>query len=67
MVLWKRSRSFFYWRAKRRIAEDGLVRKLQDAAGGKDKLTNADARARLSDLAQGAYADDQAFLSWVQD
>lgn len=39
VVTWKRSRSYFFWRAKRRIAEDSLVRAFQvrltvQAAGG---------------------------------
>ena len=29
IVTWPRSRAYFHWRARRRIAEDGLVRQFQ--------------------------------------
>lgn len=39
VVTWKRSRSYFYWRAKRRIAEDGLVRQFQVGGGLVTRVT----------------------------
>lgn len=65
VVTWPRSRSYFFWRAKRRIAEDGLVRRLQAASPG---TTVAEARARIAQMAtEGGYADDKAFVHWIEE
>ena len=65
IVTWKRSRSYFFWRARRRIAEDGLVRRLQGASPG---LGVKEARARVAHLAsEGVYTDDKAFVHWVHE
>lgn len=65
IVTWKRSRAYFYWRARRRISEDGLVRAMQKAD---TSLSVQDGRERLEALAtSNVYGDDKAFVAWVAE
>ncbi len=65
VVTWKRSRSYFFWRARRRIAEDGLVRQLQAVDA---HIGVKEARDKIAALATaGVYGDDKAFVHWVHD
>ncbi|OMO94220.1 Carboxyl transferase [Corchorus olitorius] len=74
VVDWDRSRSFFYRRLRRRIAESSLVKIVKDAAG--DQLSHKAAMDLIkkwfldSDVAKGredAWVNDEAFFSWKDD
>lgn len=66
IVTWPRARSYFFWRAKRRIAEDQLVRQMQAASAS--TVSVKEARVKLAGLAgEGVYTDDQAFVRWVEE
>uniref|UniRef100_A0A7S1TNP5 Acetyl-coenzyme A carboxylase carboxyl transferase subunit beta domain-containing protein n=1 Tax=Erythrolobus australicus TaxID=1077150 RepID=A0A7S1TNP5_9RHOD len=63
---WKRSREFFYWRVRRRIAELGLRERV--AAAGFGAALQWDEVTRLLQDGVGGPAtwdDDRAFLEWV--
>ncbi|KAH1122921.1 hypothetical protein J1N35_006081 [Gossypium stocksii] len=74
VVEWDRSRSFFYRRLRRRIAESSLVKIVKDAAG--DQLSHKSAMDLIkkwfldSSVAKGredAWVNDEAFFSWKDD
>ncbi|XVE60451.1 hypothetical protein DITRI_Ditri05aG0129600 [Diplodiscus trichospermus] len=74
VVDWDRSRSFFYRRLRRRIADSSLVKIVKDAAG--DQLSHTSAMDLIkkwfldSNVAMGredAWANDEAFFSWKDD
>ncbi|XP_044511977.1 acetyl-CoA carboxylase 1-like [Mangifera indica] len=74
VVDWSRSRSYFYRRLRRRIAESSLVKTLIDAGG--DHLSHRSAIDLIkewfldSDIARGkadAWSDDEAFYTWKND
>jgi acetyl-CoA carboxylase/biotin carboxylase 1 len=56
-VPWEESREFFYWRAKRRIAEDNFVSLMRH---GDPSLTVAAATANLQKMFSGDWADNKA-------
>ncbi|CAH8297840.1 unnamed protein product [Eruca vesicaria subsp. sativa] len=71
VVEWSGSRSFFYKKLIRRIAESSLVRNVREASG--DKLSYKSAMGLIkdwfskSDVAKGkeeAWTDDQVFFTW---
>lgn len=63
VVTWRRSRSYFFWRAKRRIVEDGLAKRIHQADSA---ISISAARAKLAKLAGNeVYGSDQGFLEWV--
>ncbi|TFJ85787.1 hypothetical protein NSK_003291 [Nannochloropsis salina CCMP1776] len=65
VVTWKRSRSYFFWRARRRIAEDGLIREMQRVD---PTVSVQQGREKVSALASTAvYEDDKAFVAWVEE
>ncbi|XP_031273028.1 acetyl-CoA carboxylase 1-like [Pistacia vera] len=74
VVDWSRSRSYFYRRLHRRIAESSLVKTLIDTGG--DHLSHRSAIDLIkewfldSDIARGkadAWVDDEAFYTWKND
>nr|ASZ00201.1 acetyl-CoA carboxylase 1 [Hypseocharis bilobata] len=74
VVDWGVSRSFFYRRLRRRIAEDSVIKTVRDAAG--DRLSHVSAMDLIkrwflsSSVAKGkedAWADDEAFFAWKDD
>ncbi|XVF64733.1 hypothetical protein PTKIN_Ptkin09bG0191000 [Pterospermum kingtungense] len=74
VVDWDRSRSFFYKRLLRRIAESSLIKIVKDAAG--DQLSHKSAMDLIkkwfldSNVAKGrkdAWVNDEAFFSWKDD
>ncbi|PPD85132.1 hypothetical protein GOBAR_DD17929 [Gossypium barbadense] len=74
VVDWDRSRSFFYRRLRRRIAESSLVKIVKDAAG--DQLSHKSAMDLIkkwfldSSVAKGredVWVNDEAFFSWKDD
>ncbi|KAG8632982.1 acetyl-CoA carboxylase 1 [Manihot esculenta] len=74
VVDWERSRSYFYKRLCRRIAEGSLIKTLKDAAG--DQLSHKSAMDLIkkwflgSDIARGredAWGNDEAFFAWKDD
>nr|ASZ00202.1 acetyl-CoA carboxylase 1 [Monsonia emarginata] len=74
VVDWGVSRSFFYRRLRRRIAEDSVIKTVRDAAG--DQLSHVSAMDLIkrwflsSSVAKGkedAWADDEAFFAWKDD
>ncbi|KAF2291482.1 hypothetical protein GH714_024630 [Hevea brasiliensis] len=71
VVDWGKSRGYFYKRLRRRIAEDSLIKTLEDAAG--DHLSYKSAMDLIrkwfldSDIAGGredSWGDDEAFFAW---
>ncbi|XP_019100885.1 PREDICTED: acetyl-CoA carboxylase 1-like [Camelina sativa] len=74
VVEWSGSRSFFYKKLNRRIAESSLVKNVREASG--DNLPYKSAMGLIqdwfcnSDIAKGkedAWTDDQAFFTWKDD
>jgi len=59
-IVWKNARTFFYWRVKRRIAEDALIAKVKDADKSLKKSTIVDMLRQLC----ADWDDDQEFLRW---
>jgi acetyl-CoA carboxylase/biotin carboxylase 1 len=58
---WKSSRSFFYWRIRRRISEDAFKDRLIEASGGKMTLSEANEKVSAT---LGSDMDDQAAAAW---
>ncbi|XP_023877814.1 acetyl-CoA carboxylase 1 [Quercus suber] len=74
VVDWANSRSFFYRRLRRRIAEESLVKTVTNAAG--DQLSHKSSLDLIknwfldSTIAKGredAWVDDEAFFRWKDD
>jgi acetyl-CoA carboxylase/biotin carboxylase 1 len=63
-VPWERSREFFYYRAKRRIAEDDIVRKLKAAD---PSLTISSAKEMVKGMFGGDWEDDKAVLGFFEE
>ena len=60
-VPWEESREFFYYRAKRRLAEEHYISLLRKADGS---LSKAAAMETLSSMFSGDWEDDKAVASW---
>lgn len=74
VVDWKTSRSFFYKRLHRRIAEASLIKTVEDAGGNQLSRTSAYASMKSwfvnSEVAKGredAWNDDGLFFLWKDD
>ncbi|KAH7656259.1 acetyl-CoA carboxylase / biotin carboxylase protein [Dioscorea alata] len=74
VVDWKDSRSFFYKRLNRRVAEASLVKTVREAAG--DQLSQSSAMNLIKkwfldsepvDNADAKWQDDEAFFAWRGD
>nr|ASZ00203.1 acetyl-CoA carboxylase 1 [Pelargonium cotyledonis] len=74
VVDWDKSRSFFYKRLRRRIAEESVIKTIRQAAG--DQLSHACAKDLMrkwflnSSVAKGredVWVDDEAFFAWKDD
>lgn len=74
VLVWSNSRSFFYKRLCRRIAEESLIKTVRDAAG--EQLSNKSAKDLIikwfcdSDISKGredAWLDDESFFKWKDD
>ncbi|KAG2709256.1 hypothetical protein I3843_05G209100 [Carya illinoinensis] len=74
VVHWANSRSFFYRRLRRRIAEESLIKTLTDAGG--DQLSHQCAMDLIkkwfgdSNIAVGredAWVNDEVFFKWMDD
>ncbi|XP_042493144.1 acetyl-CoA carboxylase 1-like [Macadamia integrifolia] len=74
VVDWGNSRSFFYKRLYRRVAEDSLIRTVRDATG--DQLSHKVAMdlikrwflaSKPMEVGKDAWVDDDAFLTWKDD
>lgn len=74
VVDWKRSRSFFYKRLRRRVFEDTLVKTVKNAAG--EQLTYKSAldlvkkwflESKFPGGDEEAWQDDETFFSWKAD
>ena len=60
VVSWKRSREYFYWRVRRRLAQDALVKEVKAAD---ETMSHADAVATVRGWIDGAdWEDDKAVL-----
>mmetsp|Transcript_29832 Transcript_29832/g.94008 ORF Transcript_29832/g.94008 Transcript_29832/m.94008 type:complete len:110 (-) Transcript_29832:93-422(-) len=57
---WRRAREFFYWRVRRRVLEQELVRRIQAAD---PSLPALDARALLEEWVAGADLEDRAAVT----
>lgn len=62
-VPWESSREYFYWRAKRRIVEDGYVKHLCEADA---LLTAAGAVDIIKSMYDGDYDDNKAVASFFE-
>lgn len=74
VVDWKTSRSYFYRRLHRRIAEASLIKTVEDAGGNQLSRTSAYAFMKSwflnSEVAKGredAWNDDELFFTWKDD
>ncbi|XP_075516776.1 acetyl-CoA carboxylase 1-like [Primulina tabacum] len=74
VVEWKKSRSFFYRRLRRRIVEFELVKSLRDAGGQQldyksamEMIKNWFLRSHISGGKESSWIDDEAFFSWKAD
>ncbi|XXG61284.1 hypothetical protein AAC387_Pa04g2982 [Persea americana] len=74
VIDWERSRSFFYKRLRRRVAEGSLIRTVTDAAG--EQLSHKSAMALIREWFEGSipdgvrkdrWDDDSAFFAWKDD
>jgi len=74
-VEWKESRSFFFWRLRRKLAEFDLRKKMQEASlvgRGAVKLAPLEASAMMKkwflenpELAADMWNDDKTMLAWM--
>lgn len=62
-VPWEHSRKYFYYRAKRRMLQDDIVKRLQ-AAGS---LSSQTAVEILSSLCKGVWSDDAAVIDFFEN
>ena len=62
-VPWEKARGYFYWRVRRRLAQDALVKQLKDADAS---LTHAAGVEMLKGWCDVDWEDDQAVLSWFE-
>uniref|UniRef100_A0A7R9U720 Acetyl-CoA carboxylase n=1 Tax=Pinguiococcus pyrenoidosus TaxID=172671 RepID=A0A7R9U720_9STRA len=69
-INWRNSRSYFYWRLRRRLAEDALVEKVQKAAVTSAMAEEAGAafKLKLDGMlsTEGIYGDDRATTEWLE-
>jgi len=64
IVPWERSREYFYWRVRRRLAQDSLVKSLKAADSD---LSHADAVATVAGwVGDVDWEDDKAVLAFLQ-
>ena len=65
IVPWKRAREYFFWRVRRRLMQDALVKSLKEADSG---LSHADCLSMLSAWIGGkaSWEDDQAVLGFFE-
>jgi len=63
VVSWERSREYFYWRVRRRLAQDALVKQLKAGDGA---LSHGDAVEAVKGwLSSVAWEDDKAVLDYL--
>mmetsp|Transcript_61190 Transcript_61190/g.190066 ORF Transcript_61190/g.190066 Transcript_61190/m.190066 type:complete len:219 (+) Transcript_61190:2-658(+) len=65
-VEWKNARRYFFWRVKRRVLQDHIVRKLRKADA---RLSHGEAVARVEEWAKEASIDiasDQQMVGWLE-
>jgi len=63
-VSWENSREFFFWRAKRRMAEDDVVDQLRQADA---TLTKASATDMIKTLYSGDWEDSKSVASFFDE
>jgi len=62
-LTWENAREYFYWRVKRRLAEDKLVKRVKEADSSLSKTVVVDMLKQLH--ANADWDDNQAFLAWA--
>jgi acetyl-CoA carboxylase/biotin carboxylase 1 len=70
VLVWERARAFFYWRLRRRLAEDAVRRRFKAASPelSRDHVTEALRRLMASNVGAAAqWEDDQAVALWLED
>ena len=70
VLVWEHSRSFFYWRLRRRLAEDAVRKRFREAQSGLGREGVSEALRRLMSSRLGASAgweDDQAVAKWLEE
>ena len=67
-LLWKNARRFFYWRLRRRLNEESLVKKMANASP-KDSMSRATSLRNLQAWSgiQDFQHDDQAVATWYEE
>ena len=67
-LLWKNARRFFYWRLRRRLNEESLVKKMANAST-KDTMSRATSLRSLQAWSgiQDFQHDDQAVATWYEE
>ena len=59
---WKSSRNFFFWRIKRRLAEDSIIEKMVAATDG--AMDYKDAKARVQSMIPSN--SDKEVVAWIE-
>lgn len=74
VVEWANSRSYFYKRLRRRIAEESLIKTVTNAAGDQlshksslDLIKNWFLNSKIARGREDAWVNDEAFFSWKDD
>lgn len=74
VLVWSNSRSFFYKRLRRRIAEESLIKTVRDAAGeqllhksAKDLIVKWFSDSEISKGREDAWLDDDSFFKWKDE
>merc|ERR1719272_123890 len=62
-VPWAKARGYFYWRVRRRLAQDALVKQLKESDAS---LAHAAGVAMLQGWCDVDWEDDQAVLGWFE-
>jgi acetyl-CoA carboxylase/biotin carboxylase 1 len=63
IVDWPSSRAYFYWRARRLLAEKEIIAKFAEADSGMSKAATLD---RMRSMCSADWEDDRAVLEWMQ-
>jgi len=63
VVPWAEARPYFYWRVRRRLAQDALVKQLKEADSS---LEHAAGVALLQSWCEADWDDDEAVLKWLE-
>eukprot|EP01129_Flabellula_baltica_P005744 TRINITY_DN2099_c0_g1_i1.p1 TRINITY_DN2099_c0_g1~~TRINITY_DN2099_c0_g1_i1.p1 ORF type:complete len:2139 (-),score=550.43 TRINITY_DN2099_c0_g1_i1:13-6429(-) len=68
IIRWKESRTFFYWRLRRRLIEEELISTLTSASELNTKMERAEALATVKQVIEGPHTEeDSACAEWMTE